>query len=67
MRQNICDGELRISRFFTDADLDDRAVALHDNAVHGERNRRPLVLFDAAVVVRFEVRHLGGFIKRDGL
>ena len=35
-----------------------------DNAVNGERQRDPLVLLDAAVVMRVEQRQIARFVER---
>ena len=46
---------------------DRRAVRADDDAVDGERDRDPLVLADAAVVVGLEVRQPRLLIERAGL
>ena len=42
----------------------DRAVLLGDDAVHGKRERDPLIVLDAAVVVRVEKRETVALVER---
>ena len=55
MYEEIRHAEDGVVRLLTNRDLDNRAVLLHDNTVECKRNRHPLVLLDAAVVVRVEI------------
>ena len=69
MRQQVGDNELRVGRLVAYAHLYtlDLAVLAHaDNAAQLERNGRPLVLLDAAVVVGLEERHAVVLIQRHG-
>ena len=55
MYEEIGHAEDGVVRLLTNRDLDNRAVFLHDNTVECKRDRHPLVLLDAAVVVRVEI------------
>ena len=64
MRQQIGDVKYGICRVFAYTYLFFRAVAKHYDSVKRKRNRRPLILFDTAVIVRFKQRHFAAFVKR---
>ncbi len=63
MREKVVDIEHGVGGVFADADLCLRAVFAHDDAVQRQRHRRPLVLFDAAVIMRFEEAHARLFVE----
>lgn len=65
VRKNIRDVEHGIAFFVTDFDVNARAVFESDHTVKRKRNGEPLILFDTAVVMRLEVRHICLFIKRN--
>ena len=58
MRQQIGDDKLRLIRLAADGNVDRAAVLERDGAVQLQRDRDPLVLLDAAVIVRLEIRQL---------
>ena len=64
VRQQVGDDELRVALVLADVDGDDRAVALDDDTVEGQRNGRPLVLLDAAVIVGLEEREFILLVER---
>ena len=69
MGQQVGDDELGVLRLVADAHIDlfHLAVVAHaDHAAQLERDRGPLVLFDAAVVVGLEERHAAVLIERHG-
>ena len=69
VRQQVGDNELRVGRLVAYAHLHalDLAVLAHaDNAAQLERNGRPLILLDAAVVVGLEERHAVVLVQRHG-
>ena len=64
MRQQIGDDKLRLVRLAADGDIDRAAVLERDGAVQLQRDRDPLILLDAAVIVRLEIRQLRVLIHR---
>ena len=64
MNQQVRDVEDGVAGLITDIQRDGRAVLLDNNAVERQRQRHPLVLLDAAVVVRVEVRKVLILIQR---
>ena len=60
--QQIRDAEHRIPRLLTDRYLHRAPVFFHHCAVQGKRDRRPLVFFDAAIIMGLQKRHLSIFI-----
>ena len=67
VRQQVGHTEAAFVFFVAPLDLYARAVELDNNAVQRQRDRRPLVLLHAAVIVGLEERQVGGFIERIGL
>ena len=67
VRQQVVDDELRVGGIGADLDEDLAAVGADDLAVQLQRDRDPLVLADAAVVVGLEIGQLGVFIEGVGL
>ena len=67
MGEQVGHHEFRLIRLVTDGHIDLAAVAADDHAVQGEGDCRPLVFFDAAVIMGFEQGHLKILIKRVGL
>ena len=65
MWKQIVDIENGILGIFPHFDLNARAVLEHEDAVQRERDRRPLILFDAAVIVRLQKAHAALFIQRN--
>ena len=55
--QQVGHAEDGITRLLADGHGDDGAVLLRHDAVDGQRGRRPLILLDAAVVMRLEIGH----------
>ena len=64
MRQKIVDIKDRIGVILTDYKLHRCAVGSRDHAVQCQCNRRPLIFFDAAVIMRFEEAQPLRLIKR---
>ena len=64
MDQEIGHTEYRIVIVVPDGYINDGAVFFCDNAVNGEGNCDPLILFDAAVVVSVEISQLGILVQR---
>ena len=64
VRQQIGDDKLRLVRLAADGDIDRAAVLERDGAVQLQRDRDPLVLLDAAVIVRLEIRQLRVLVHR---
>ena len=64
MYEEIRHAEDRVVCLLAKCDLDNCAVFLHDNTVECKRDRHPLVLFDAAVVVRVKIRQTVILIQR---
>ena len=64
MRKQIGHVKNGIALILADADLDLFAVSFYNDSVKRERYRRPLILFDTAVIVGFEERHLAVLIER---
>ena len=64
MDEEISDTEHGVVRLLPERDRDCCAVFLDDNTVQGERYRHPLVLLDAAVVMRIKVRQPAVLIER---
>ena len=67
MRQKVGHAKARLIFLFTEAYRDFLPVFQHDRTVQGKRNRRPLVFFDAAVIMGFEQGHLKILIEWVGL
>ena len=65
VRQQIVDHQLRVVLIAADDHIHDLAVLLHHHAVQLQGDGRPLVLLDAAVVVRLEIGHLRVLIEGD--
>ena len=65
MDQQVGHAENGIVGVFTDLYVHDGSVLLRDYTVDRQRNRRPLVLLHAPVIVRIQVRHLSILIERD--
>ena len=69
MRQQVGDDELRVIRLVAHTHLYRFHLPVMANADHAaqlERNRRPLVLFDTAIVMRLEKCHAAVLIERHG-
>ena len=64
MGQQIGDGENRVAVALTDDDVHAGSVLFDDDAVQAERNRHPLILFDAAVVMRLHKGQLAVLVQR---
>ena len=67
MRKKIVDIEDGIILGVTDPDADRLPVPKNNGAVQGERDRRPLILADPAVIVGFEESHPALFVERNRL
>lgn len=67
MGQQVVDDELRVFGVRADLDIDLASVRADDLAVQLQRDRDPLVLADAAVVVRLDVGQLRILIEGVGL
>ena len=67
MGQQVVDDELRVFGVRADLDIDFASVRADDLAVQLQRDRDPLVLADAAVVVRLDVGQLRILIEGVGL
>ena len=55
MNKKIRDHEYRIILILSDGNLLRRPVLLHDHAVQRQRLRHPLILLDAAVIMRIQI------------
>ena len=66
MGQQIRHAELGITIFFPHADFHAASVLAHHRAVHSQGDRRPLVFFNPAVVMRFQKGHLIFLVQRNG-
>ena len=64
MYEEIGHAEDGVVHLFAERDLHHRAVFLHNNTVECKRDRHPLVLFDAAIVVRVEIRQTIVLVQR---
>ena len=64
MREQVGNAEYRVVFVLAYVYCYFSAVSLDDNAMQRERNGRPLVLLDAAVVVGLEVSYLVLFVER---
>ena len=64
MHQQVGNAEHRIAVRFADIDKHLLAALLDDNAVQRQRNRNPLILLDAAVVMRIQIRQILILIQR---
>ena len=64
MHQQIRNDEYRIIVFFTDMHFHLRAVFFYDDTMQGQRQRDPLILLDAAVIMGVQIRKLTVFIQR---
>ena len=64
MGEEVRDAEHRVRRVFADADLDGLARLERDDAVDSQRERDPLVLLDAAVIVRVEQSDIRVLVER---
>ena len=67
MRQQIGDQEAFFVVLLAQTEVDAGPVELHHSAVQSERDSGPLVLLDAAVVMRLKHRQTAVLIKRVGL
>ncbi len=65
--QDIGDGKLGVFRPVADIHGDLCAVLPHDLSVHGQGDRRPLVMLDPAVIVGLQQRQLICLVQRNGL
>ena len=61
--QQVADTHHRIIVFFTDADIQARAVLLHNHAVQRQFTRHPLVLLDTAVIMGIRQGKIPVFIQ----
>ena len=64
MRQQIADVKYGISLLLADLHFHLAAVAEHNRTVQSKRNRRPLILFYTAVIMRFAQRDAVRFVQR---
>ncbi len=64
MNQKVRHAEYGVARLLANANLHDAAVLLRHDAVHRQRQRNPLVLLDAAVIMRIEVGEAAVLIER---
>ena len=64
MHQKVGHAELWLALFFADVYVNAFAVFQDNAAVHGERDGCPLVLLNAAVIVRFEKRKVILLVQR---
>ena len=64
MNQKVGHAENGIIRVLAKRNIERRPVLFHDHAVQREGQRHPLVLLDAAIIMRVEVRHAALFIER---
>ena len=64
MDQQIGNEEHRIFRLLAYSHLHHSTVLFHDDAVDRQRDRHPLVLFDAAVVMGIQQGETAVFIQR---
>ncbi len=64
VRQQVGDGEYGIARIFTDTHGYFGAVLFDNGSVQGQRDGKPVVFADTAVVVGFRQCNVGVFIKR---
>ena len=64
VNEQVSDAKHGVARVFAHVHALNAAVFFRDNAVNGERQRDPLVLLDAAVVMRVEQRQITRFIER---
>ena len=55
MRENIGNAELRLARSFADFNVNKGSVVFTNSAVERKRNCNPLILFNSAVVMSFEI------------
>ena len=65
MRKQVRDVEYGIVFVLTDVERDFATVFEHHYTVKRKRNGEPLILFDTAVIVRFEIRHIRFFVERN--
>ena len=54
MRKQVSHAETALVRIVAPLDVDNGSVGLYDNAVESQRNSRPLVLLETAIVVGLE-------------
>ena len=64
MRQQVGDAEDRVAVRLAQRHAHLRAVLAHDDAVQRQRHRQPLVLLDAAVVVRIQIGQAARLVQR---
>ena len=64
VRQEVGDDKLRFIRLTANGNVDRAAILERDRAVQLQRDRDPLVLLDAAVIVRLKIRQLRILVHR---
>ena len=64
VNEQVSDAEHGVACVFAHVHALNAAVFFRDNAMNGERQRDPLVLLDAAVVMRVEQREIARFVER---
>lgn len=64
VNEQVGDAEHGVACVFAHVHALNAAVFFRDNAMNGERQRDPLVLLDAAVVMRVEQRQIARFVER---
>ena len=64
MRQQIGHTEDRVGWIVAQRNIDHGAILLGHHAFERERQRDPLIVLDAAVIVRIEQHKIGSFVKR---
>ena len=64
VNQKIADAEHGIVLVLAHGDGHDGAVLLHDNAMQRQRNGDPLIVLDAAVIMRVQIRQTAVLIQR---
>ena len=64
MRQQVGDEKDGIFRILSDIDADRRPVRQNDDAVQSQRNRRPLIFFDSAVIMCLQQRQTAVLVER---
>ena len=64
MNQQVGNHEYRIFLFLSDHDFHNGSVFFGYNAVECHRSGYPLIFFDAAIVVRVQIREFFVFVQR---
>ena len=64
MRKQIGNADNRIGWIFTQCNLHACSVFFCHNTVQCQRHRNPLIFFDAAIVVRVQIREFFVFVQR---